>query len=508
MILVIDFESQYTQLIAKCVRKLHVFCEVVHYGKMNDQSTIDTYNDVDGIICSGGSHSVTDDTHPTFQWDKWTHIPILTICYSSQLRANHLGAHIITSECSEFGRTEIFKTNDHFLWDHIDALEDVWMSHKDTIMFDYSAATANVVFIADSDVNDVIAFQSANVTSILFHPEVTHSKHGTQMIHNFLHHCHCDFTWIDTNIVEKSIREIREKVGTDNVIMAVSGGVDSTVAANIIHNAIGNQLSCVFINNGLLRKNEYADVLESYDKIGLHVYGIDESDFFLESLRGVSDPEKKRKIIGSCFIDVFSKYVANCDIPIAWLGQGTIYPDVIESNSGKHVIKSHHNVGGLPEHMNFSLIEPLRHLFKDEVRRIGAHVGIPDSFVYRHPYPGPGLAIRIIGEVTPDKINIIQSADAIFINLLKEHLLYSEIWQAGVILLDTKSVGVMGDCRTYGYTVALRAVTSIDGMTADVYPIPYDILKTIMTRIVNEVECINRVVYDITTKPPGTIEWE
>ena len=496
-IIIIDFESQYTKLIAKLVRKENVYCEVYHYTQLHTIS-----KKITGIICSGSYHSVLSENSPKIDWEKYDNIPILTICYSTQLFAHYKGANIIKSQNREFGKTEGIIIRNHPLWNNIENLDTLWMSHNDSIQFEKN----DINILAKTKTNKVVAFEDNNVISLLFHPEVSHTCHGKKIVHNFLKICKCSFDWTPKNICIESIKNIKNKIGTDKVIMAVSGGVDSTVAATLIHKSIGKQLQCVLVNNGLMRENEIENVKKIYEKIGLNIVIIEASFFFIKKLKNITEPEKKRKIIGHAFIDTFTNYVDGKNIQ--WLGQGTIYPDVIESNYGKHTIKSHHNVGGLPENLSFKLIEPLRNLFKDEVRELGKELQIPDCILARHPFPGTGLGIRIIGSITLDKIKMLQKADQIYISLLRKHNLYDKIWQAGAILLPIKSVGVMGDCRTYGATIALRAVTSIDGMTADVYPIPYDVLIEISTSIVNSVPGINRVVYDITTKPPSTIEWE
>jgi len=486
-IAIIDFESQYTKLIAKCVRSVNVFCKIYHYTDTIDDNVV-------GIICSGGKNSVTSDNHPTFDWGKYKHLPILTICYSTQLYVNDNGGLIYNSNKSEFGRTRVL-FNKSSLWE--DGIGYVWMSHNDSIKID------DTFTILAKTENSIAAFKKENVTGLLFHPEVSHTNIGMEVFNNWLKSTRCNFNWTPENMLENILRYIKNKVKDENVLMAVSGGVDSTTGATLIHKAIGNKLKCVFINNGLLRYNEVNEVLDSYKQIGLNIHFIDATDEFMNNLINISDPKQKRQIIGHTFIDIFSKYAKEQDIK--WLGQGTIYSDVIES---KHNIKKHHNVGGLPENLSLKLIEPLRNLFKDEVRRLGKLLDIPDNLLYRHPFPGPGLAIRILGDITFDKVKILQKADYIFTSILKETDLYNKIWQAGAILLPVKSVGVMGDCRTYESVIALRAVFSIDGMTASVFAIPHEILTEISTEIINKVEGINRVVYDITTKPPGTIEWE
>jgi len=374
------------------------------------------------------------------------------------------------------------------------------MSHSDIIDLQ-----DNILAKSNNDITS--AFYFDNHIGLLFHPEVYHTAQGSKIINNFLDICECNYDWTAQNYIETTVKNIRETVGSDNVIMAISGGVDSSVAATLLHKAIGDQLYCVFINNGLLRYNEVEEVMDSFTKMNFNVSLVDDSEAFLQLLNGVSDPEQKRMIIGKQFIDSFINHSSKLN-NIKWLGQGTIYPDIIESCSGKRKIKSHHNVGGLPDHLPYKLVEPLKYLFKDEVRRIGLELGVPSIIVNRHPFPGPGLSIRIISSITPEKVAMLQHADYVYISLLKKHDLYDKIWQAGAILLPIRTVGVMGDCRTYQCTVALRAVTSVDGMTAQPYPIPPDILFEISTQIINQVSRINRVVYDISSKPPATIEWE
>jgi GMP synthase (glutamine-hydrolysing) len=494
-ILIVDCESQYTKLIAKCVRNLNEYCEIIHHSKF-------TYDleDIYGIIFSGSWQSVTAKDSADIQWDKITSVPTLAICYSSQHLARHFHGDILRDTGnSEYGKTEISITGDNPIWRDIPETINVWMSHNDTIELQ-----ENVIAHSSSG---VAAFAFHNHTGLLFHPEVYHTECGSKIINNFLDICGCEYTWTASNYITDTISQIRETVGDDQVIMAISGGVDSSVAATLIHRAIGDQLHCVFIDTGLMRENEANEVMTCYKNIQLNVSLYNQSNEFFEALNGVTDPEEKRRIIGGLFIGGFTKFSENLT-GIKWLGQGTIYPDVIESSSGARKIKSHHNVGGLPSDLPYKLIEPLKFLFKDEVRRIGLELGIPENIINRHPFPGPGLAIRIIGSITPERVKILQQADHIYTQILRRYDLYDKIWQAGAILLPIKTVGVMGDCRTYEFTLALRAVTSVDGMTADVYPIPHNILCEISGKIINTVKGINRVTYDISSKPPATIEWE
>ncbi len=499
-ILIIDCESQYTKLIAKNIRNLNVYCEIIHYSQFNYNPS---NSNIVGLIFSGSWYSVNNPNSPNIDWNLLKNIPTLSICYSSQhLASSCCNAEIISNtNNAEFGKTEINLLTDSAIWKNIPKTINVWMSHSDIIKMD----DTNV--IARSHNNIPSAFECNNHIGLLFHPEVYHTEYGNKILNNFCDICNCDYSWTSTNYIDITTREIRDTVGNDNVIMAISGGVDSSVAAKLLHNAIGNQLYCVFINNGLLRLNEAENVMSSFADMNLNVSLVEQEEKFINSLNGITDPEEKRMIIGKEFINSFVEHSKKLD-NIKWLGQGTIYPDIIESSSGERKIKSHHNVGGLPEHLPYKLVEPLKYLFKDEVRKIGLELGIPDNIINRHPFPGPGLSIRIISDITTQKIHILQKADDIYINTLKEECLYDKIWQAGAILLPIKTVGVMGDCRTYQYTLALRAVTSVDGMTAQVYPIPSEILFKISNRIINQVSGINRVVFDISSKPPATIEWE
>jgi GMP synthase (glutamine-hydrolysing) len=507
-ILILDFGSQYTQLIARAVREANVYCEITPYHKK-----VEFDASLKGIILSGSPFSVNDQNAPVIDVaalvNQW---PVLGICYGAQLTAKTLGGRVAKSSKREYGRAKLQQQKEDILLARVNEESQVWMSHADTILelpkgFEVLATTESIP-IAAFKTNG----QFANpLYGLQFHPEVYHSTEGKKIINNFLTSiCSCKKDWTPAHFITDTVADLKKQIGNKKVVMALSGGVDSTVAATLIHKAIGNNLFGIFVDNGVLRKNEYEEVLTTYKTIGLNVKGVNARELFYGELKGKTDPEAKRKTIGKLFIDVFQQE-ANLIPDIELLGQGTIYPDVIESVSvhGPSVtIKSHHNVGGLPAQMKMGLIEPLRFLFKDEVRRVGKELEIPDDLLNRHPFPGPGLAIRVLGEITPEKVQLLQEADAIYINGLKTQSLYATVWQAGAILLPVKSVGVMGDERTYEYTVALRAVTSVDGMTADWAHLPYDFLAHISNEIINNVKGINRVVYDISSKPPATIEWE
>lgn len=505
-IIILDFGSQYTQLIARRVRELNVYCEILPYYRIPEPD--DTTK---GIILSGSPYSVTDEKAPAPDLTKVLgKVPLLGVCYGAQYIAIHSGGVVESSETREYGRANLETLdNTNPLFKNIDKGCQVWMSHGDTITslpkgFDVVASTKDVKIAA-------YHLPIRNVFGIQFHPEVYHTTQGTQMLHNFLFDiCGCVPDWSPASFVAATVEELRNTLGNDKVVLGLSGGVDSSVAALLLHKAIGPNLCCIFVNNGLLRKNEFDSVLDSYKHLGLNVKGVDASERFLKELDGVSEPEAKRKIIGRVFIEVFDEE-AHLIKDVKWLAQGTIYPDVIESvsvNGPSVTIKSHHNVGGLPEKMNLKVIEPLKLLFKDEVRRVGKELGLPENILGRHPFPGPGLAIRILGEITAERVALLQEVDDIFINALKANNLYDSVWQAGVMLLPVKSVGVMGDERTYESVVALRAVQSTDGMTADWVHLPYEFLARVSNEIINKVRGVNRVVYDISSKPPATIEWE
>jgi GMP synthase (glutamine-hydrolysing) len=504
-ILIIDFGSQYTQLIARRVRELNVYCEIHPFNHIPhiDSSTV-------GVILSGSPSSVHDPMSPKVDIEQLeAAVPLLGICYGAQLLIHMSGGLVSKSEHREYGRAFLNCSDDGDLLRGLSPESQVWMSHGDTI----TQIPDGFQIIAQTSQIPVAGFKKSNkkVFGIQFHPEVTHSIEGKRILGNFLFDiCQCKGDWTPSGFVEEQVEQIRRMVGNDKVILGLSGGVDSSVAAGIISKAIGKNLYGIFINNGLLRKNEFEEVLQTYKQMDLNVKGVDASERFLSELDGVSDPEQKRKIIGRVFVEVFDTESSLIE-DAKWLAQGTIYPDVIESVSVKGpsaTIKSHHNVGGLPENMKLQLLEPLRNLFKDEVREVGKSLGLPTEILSRHPYPGPGLAIRILGKIQTHKVNILQEADAIFIHMLKESHWYDKIWQAGAIFLPVQSVGVMGDERTYENVICLRAVTSSDGMTADWVHLPYDLLAKISNRIINEVKGINRVVYDISSKPPATIEWE
>ena len=505
-IVILDFGSQYTQLIARRVRELNVYCEIYPFNKIPDPDP-----SIKGIILSGSPFSVKDKNAPQVELQKIKgKVPILGICYGAQYIAKNYGGNVLASDKREYGRASLDYIDPDFdLLKNVQNKTQVWMSHGDTIdklppEYKIGASTRDV---------EVGAFKNEKepVYGIQFHPEVYHTLEGKEILKNFVVHiCGCKQDWTPEVFAEITIKELKEKLGNDKVLLGLSGGVDSSVTATLLHEAIGSNLTCIFVDNGLLRKNEFEKVLDSYKDMGLNVIGVDAKEQFYNDLKGVTDPEEKRKIIGRNFIEVFDQEAHKIQ-NIKWLAQGTIYPDVIESvsvNGPSVTIKSHHNVGGLPEQMNLKVVEPLRLLFKDEVRKVGKSIGVKHELISRHPFPGPGLGIRILGDITPKKVELLQEADDIYIQGLIEHNLYDKVWQAGTILLPIQSVGVMGDERTYENVVALRAVTSTDGMTADWAHLPNEFLSEISSKIINRVKGINRVVYDISSKPPSTIEWE
>lgn len=506
-IIILDFGSQYTQLIARSIRELNIYCEIQPCTK-----PVEFDDSVKGVILSGSPFSVNDPAAPRPDLrtlaDK---VPVLGICYGAQLLAQQNDGVVAKSASREYGRAHLQIVSKETLLNTLEDGTQIWMSHSDSI----KTLPENFTLLAKTPNIPVAAFRANEyahpVYGIQFHPEVTHSTEGRQLLKNFVVDiCGGQQSFTPAAFIETTVAEIKAKVGPGKVVMALSGGVDSTVAATLVHQAIGSRLYCIFVDNGLLRKGEFEQVMEGYQHLGLNVKGIDARRRFYDALADVSDPETKRKIIGGLFIDIFQEEAALLE-EVDFLGQGTIYPDVIESVSvhGPSVtIKSHHNVGGLPEIMKMELVEPLRYLFKDEVRRIGKALGLDGVFLNRHPFPGPGLAIRILGAITPEKVTMLQEADAIYIRHLRDSGAYDQVWQAGTILLPVQSVGVMGDERTYEFTVALRAVTSVDGMTADWAHLPYELLANISNDIINHVNGINRVVYDISSKPPATIEWE
>ena len=505
-ILIIDFGSQYTQLIARRVRELNVYCEIHPY---NHLPALD--DSVRGVIMSGSPFSVRDAAAPRIDLTPVKgRLPLLGVCYGAQYLAHFYGGEVSPAPSREYGRAMLtVKRADDPLMQGLPSPTQVWMSHGDTI----TRVPAGYEVIASTDDVEMAAYRIAGEQTwgIQFHPEVFHSTDGTHLLRNFVVGiCGCSQSWTSESFVETTVAELRQKIGDDKVVLGLSGGVDSSVAAVLLHKAIGERLYCIFVDSGLLRCNEFEEVLESYKGMGLNVKGVRAADRFLGDLAGVTDPEQKRKIIGRDFVEVFNEEAQRIE-DVKWLAQGTIYPDVVESasvNGPAAKIKSHHNVGGLPEHMNLKIVEPLRLLFKDEVRRVGRTLGISPMLIGRHPFPGPGLGIRILGEVTAEKVAVLQKADKIFIDMLREADLYDKVWQAGVMLLPVQSVGVMGDERTYESCVALRAVTSTDGMTADWVHLPYDFLAKVSNEIINKVNGVNRVVYDISSKPPATIEWE
>ncbi len=505
-IVILDFGSQYTQLIARRVRELNVYCEIHPFNKI---PPIDA--SVRGVILSGSPSSVRDAQAPTPDLSQIKgRRPLLGVCYGAQYLAHAFGGEVQPAPSREYGRAMLTVSDpEDALMKDLPSPTQVWMSHGDTI----TRVPDSYRIVASTEDVRVAAFhiEGEQTWGIQFHPEVYHSTDGKQLLKNFVAGiCGCSQSWTSESFVETTVRELREKLGDDKVVLGLSGGVDSSVAAVLLHKAIGKNLYCIFVDSGLLRKNEFEEVLESYKNMGLNVKGVKAGAKFLGDLAGVTEPEKKRKIIGRDFVEVFNEEAMQIR-DVRWLAQGTIYPDVIEScsvNGPSATIKSHHNVGGLPEKMNLKVVEPLRLLFKDEVRRVGRSLGISDQLIGRHPFPGPGLAIRILGDITAEKVEILQNVDRIYIDALRAWGLYDKVWQAGAILLPVKSVGVMGDERTYESCVALRAVTSTDGMTADWVHLPYEFLADVSNEIINKVRGVNRVVYDISSKPPATIEWE
>ena len=505
-VLILDFGSQYTQLIARRVRELNTYCEIHPFNKIPKSLA-----DFKAVILSGSPFSVRSDDalHPDLSEIRGKK-PVLGVCYGAQYLAHFSGGKVSPSNSREYGRARLsYIDSKNPLFENVPGDSQVWMSHSDTIE---KLPERGILLASTEDVTHA-AYQIAGEATyaLQFHPEVYHSTDGKQILENFINKiAGVASDWTPDSFVEMTVQELRNQIGDEKVILGLSGGVDSTVAAILLHHAIGTQLNCIFVNNGLLRKGEFSQVLQQYEGMGLNVKGVDASALFLAALKGVTDPEQKRKIIGKTFIDVFdmeSKEISGT----AWLGQGTIYPDVIESvsvNGPSVTIKSHHNVGGLPDYMQLKIVEPLRMLFKDEVRRVGKSLNIAPEILGRHPFPGPGLGIRVLGDITAEKVKMLQEVDAIFIQGLKTEGLYDKIWQAGAMLLPVQSVGVMGDERTYEKCVALRAVESTDGMTADWVDLPYAFLQDISNQIINKVPGVNRVVYDISSKPPATIEWE
>ncbi len=509
-IIILDFGSQYTQLIARRVREIGVFSVVLPCDVSIEK--IQSMNP-NGIILSGGPETVTQANTPKINKELFNFkIPLLGICYGMQTIAQELDGMVINSDKREFGHASIRKLEDSILFDNVNFSNDtldVWMSHGDKV----DQLPDNFSAIAESDNCAIAAFQNVEKSwfGLQFHPEVTHTDQGSKILSNFVYTiCKCEKNWETSDIIESMVSSVKNQVNNDKVLLGLSGGVDSSVVAMLLDKCIKDNLICIFVDHGLLRSNEVEEVMTTFQNLGINIQLSEASDIFLDRLKGVTDPEEKRVIIGNTFIDVFEKEAKKID-DIQWLAQGTIYPDVIESSSDGHkssVIKSHHNVGGLPERMNLKLVEPIRDLFKDEVKKIGKELNTPESVLKRHPFPGPGLGIRIIGEINTDRINILQKADNIYIEEIRNAGLYDKIWQAFAVLMPVKTVGVMGDHRSYEQVCGLRAVTSVDGMTADFYQFSGEFLSKVSTRIINEVKGINRVVYDTTSKPPGTIEWE
>src|SRR5215467_3532452 len=525
-ILILDFGSQYTQLIARAVREANVYCEIIPYHQSFQFDA-----SLKGIILSGSPFSVNDDKAPDVNVQAFIkQVPVLGVCYGAQLTAKRFGGKVEKSNKREYGRALLHKEKNDVLLNDVIEKSQVWMSHADTILelpkeFELLATTESIPIAAfrksevgsresgvrngSKAMNSELRTHDFPLYGLQFHPEVYHSIEGKKILHNFLVNvCGCKQDWTPAHFISDTVAQLKEKIGDRKVVMALSGGVDSTVAATLISHAIGDHLYGIFVDNGVLRKDEFESVLATYKKLGLNVKGIDAKQRFYKELAGKTDPEAKRKTIGRLFIEIFQEEAKKIE-DIKLLGQGTIYPDVIESVSvhgPSMTIKSHHNVGGLPEKMHLELVEPLRFLFKDEVRKVGKELGIPEEMIGRHPFPGPGLAIRILGDITEEKVRLLQEADDVYVKALKEHHLYATVWQAGAILLPVKSVGVMGDERTYESTLALRAVTSVDGMTADWAHLPYDFLAHVSSEIINNVKGINRVVYDISNKQPSEIE--
>ncbi|MFC1731773.1 glutamine-hydrolyzing GMP synthase [candidate division KSB1 bacterium] len=505
-ILILDFGSQYTQLIARKIRELNVYCEIHPYNSIPDLES-----SLKGVVLSGSPFSVRDKNAPSPDLSIIRKkLPVLGICYGAQYIAQSEGGEVFPSTTREYGRANLqYISDDSLLMQGLTIGTQVWMSHGDTIKnlpenFNIITSTSDVK-VGGYHVDGEKTY------GIQFHPEVYHTIEGMTLLKNFLVDiCGCSQSWTPDSFIDTTVEVLKKQLKDDKVVLGLSGGVDSSVAATLIHRAIGKNLYCIFVDNGLLRKNEFDNVIASYANLGLNIKGIDAKSLFLEALKDVKDPEKKRKIIGRSFIEIFDEEAHKIE-NVQWLAQGTIYPDVIESVSVKGpsaTIKSHHNVGGLPDYMKLKVVEPLKSLFKDEVRRVGINLGIPEHLVKRHPFPGPGLGIRILGEINPEKVRILQDVDDIYINALKDNGLYDKVWQAAAILLPVQSVGVMGDERTYENVVALRAVGSTDGMTADWSQLPYDFLAKVSNDIINKVKGVNRVVYDISSKPPATIEWE